>query len=612
MRKFWRIAGGILLVLMLVGGYAAYRTIWGTPFTLNMLANRQTLLFLVRNPELFTQVGVADGTIFDHHSDKLAAVGVEKRDSDYAQAEEFRNELKRFDRAKLSRQEQITYDILMDQYEAGLAFRRFDWLSSEGLYPIAPMWGGEATLPSFLESQHVVKNVKTARNYVRRLVAAGVKLDGLTAEMQRQAKLGVVLPPALLERSLQLVADAVAPKPAEHPLVTSFRTRLATVSDLDAPARDQLIAAATDAVEKRIYPAYARMRAALEGLREVSANQAAGVGRLPDGAAYYALMLKQMTTADYTPAEIHAMGLSEVERISGEMDALLKAQGLADGTVAERMQALAKDPRYLLPNDDAGRAQALARFQAILDDINQRMPESFRTVPKTHLVVERESIAAEKGAAGAHYEPAAMDGSRPGRFVVSLRDLAELPTFGMKTLAYHEGIPGHHFQIATAQNLKDVPLIRQQTLYAAYAEGWALYAERLAAELGLYRDDPTGDLGRLQAELFRAVRLVVDTGMHADGWSREQAIQYMVETTGLHEAEVTSEIERYMGLPGQACAYKVGQLKILALRDKAKAALGDRFDLKAFHAVVLEDGAVPLTMLERFVDEWIAREKATH
>jgi uncharacterized protein (DUF885 family) len=419
-----------------------------------------------------------------------------------------------------------------------------------------------------------------------------------------------VLPPALLERSLVLVHEATVPRPADHALVTSFRTKLDKVQELDAKTRDEFVAAAVDAVATRIYPAYARMNAALEGLRGASANQAAGIGRLPDGPAYYALMLKQMTTTDYTPAEIHAMGLAEVERISAEMDALLKTQGLADGTVAARMQALAKDPHYLLANDDAGRKQALDQFQAILDDMNARMPTYFRTVPTPHLVVQRESLAAEKGAAGAHYEPAAMDGSRPGRFVVSLRDLAELPTFGMKTLAYHEGIPGHHFQIATAQNLKGVPLIRQQTLYAAYAEGWALYAERLAAEIGLYKDDPLGDLGRLQAELFRAVRLVVDTGLHAEGWSREQAIQYMVDTTGMHEAEVTSEIERYMGLPGQACAYKVGQLKILALRDKAKQALGAKFDLKAFHAVVLEDGAVPLTMLEHFVDEWIAREKA--
>jgi uncharacterized protein (DUF885 family) len=224
--------------------------------------------------------------------------------------------------------------------------------------------------------------------------------------------------------------------------------------------------------------------------------------------------------------------------------------------------------------------------------------------------VVRAPAATEKGSAGAYYRRAADDGSRPAQFFVNLRDLNEIPNWTMKTLAYHEGIPGHHFQISIAMGLKGLPLIRQQALYSAYAEGWALYAERLASEIGLYKDEPWGDLGRLQAELFRAVRLVVDTGIHSKGWSRERAIKYMVETTGMPETEVVSEIERYMGLPGQACAYKVGQLKILELRDKAKARLGPRFNLKDFHTVVLENGGVPLFLLEQLVDEWIATGQA--
>jgi uncharacterized protein (DUF885 family) len=202
-----------------------------------------------------------------------------------------------------------------------------------------------------------------------------------------------------------------------------------------------------------------------------------------------------------------------------------------------------------------------------------------------------------------------MDGSRPATFFVNLRDVHETATWTMKTVAYHEGIPGHHFQIAMAQNLKDLPLIRQQPLYSAYVEGWALYAERLAAEIGMYKNDPFGDLGRLEAEMFRATRLVIDTGLHAEGWTREQAIAYMVGTTGMNESEVISEVERYMGQPGQACAYKVGQIKILELRERAKAALGPKFNLKDFHAVVLENGGVPLTMLEMLVDEWISKTK---
>jgi uncharacterized protein (DUF885 family) len=609
-KKFWRIVGWTALGLGLVLAFGVYRTIWGKPFTINMLANRQAVEFLIDNPELFTQIGVADGTIFDRHSDKLAAVGVAKRDADYAQSQKFLDELHDFDRSKLNRQDQITYDILSDFYGTNLAYQRFDWLSSEGLYPIAPMWGTQVTLPNFLLSSHVIKNEKTARNYVKRLEAAGPKLDAVTAETERQAKLGVVEPISLLEKAEVGIADTLKPTPADNPLVTSFVDRMNKVPGLDAALKDSLKQQAIAAVTTSIYPAFERMTAALDALKPEAQKQTDGVARLPDGPAYYALMVKQMTTTDYTPEQIHKLGLDEVTRIDAEMDALLKAQGLKDGTVAARMQTLAKDPRFLYPNTDEGRKQMLARYQQILDEVNARMPEYFRTLPPGKLLVERVPLAAEKGSAGAYYEPAAMDGSRPGKFFANLRDLNEMPMWGMKTLAYHEGIPGHHFQISTAMGLKNLPLIRQQTIYSAYAEGWALYAERFAAEIGMYKDDPWGDLGRLQGELFRAVRLVVDTGLHSQGWSRQQAIDYMVGTTGMAEGGVVSEVERYMGLPGQALAYKVGQLKILELRERAKRELGDRFDLKAFHAVVLENGGVPLTILEQLVDEWIATTKA--
>jgi uncharacterized protein (DUF885 family) len=606
LKKTLKILGFAGLGLLLVAGYAGYRIALGTPFTLKQLANRQAFLFLVANPELFTEVGIIDGTVFDRHSGRLSAVGVEKRDDDYAMQERFVAETKRFDRAALDPQDRLTYDILLDQYESSLSFKRFDWLSSEGLYPIAPMWGTQVQLPNFLETQHVVKNAKTAENYVRRLDAAGAKLDAVTAEMLRQAKAGVILPISLLEQAEIGIADTVRPKPADNALVTSFTERMKAVDGMAPERKAELTRLATVAVTEKIYPAYARMTSALDAERAAAAAQAAGVGRLPDGAAYYAATLKQMTTTDYTPEQIHALGLSEVARVSAAMDALLKSQGLGQGSVAERVHALHRDPRFLLPETEEGRRQLLARYQQILDEVNARMPEYFRTLPATKLIVERVPPDAEKGSAAAYYQQAAMDGSRPGAFFANLRDVGETATWTMKTLAYHEGIPGHHFQVSTALNLKDLPLIRQQTLYSAYAEGWALYAEQLAAEIGMYKDDPFGDLGRLEAELFRAARLVVDTGLHAQGWSREQAIAYMVGTTGMNESAVVSEVERYMGMPGQACAYKVGQLKILELRARAAAALGPKFDLKDFHAVVLENGGLPLTLLEKLVDEWIA------
>jgi uncharacterized protein (DUF885 family) len=605
-KKVLRIVGWSVVVLLLVGAFVGYRIIWGQPFTINQLANRQATFFLVRNPELFTMIGIADGTIVDRHSGKLAAVGVEKRDDDYAFAEQAIADVQKFDRARLEPQEQITYDVLLDFYGSQAAFRPFDWLSSEGLYPISPMFGTQVQLASFLQTSHVVKNEKTARNYVARLQAMGGKLDALTAEMQRQSAAGVVLPSALLERSLVVIDDTIEPAPEESPLVTSFVERMAKAEGLDDTLRASLHDEAIEAVRTSVYPAYERMRAALIAERPKAEGVADGVGRLTDGAAFYQAMLRQFTTSDYTPEQVHELGLAEVARIDAEMDALLKSQGLETGTVAERMAALRTDPRFLFENTEAGREQLLARYRQILDDIAVRMPEYFRTIPPGKLAVERIPASAEKGSAMAYYNPAALDGSRPGTFFANLRDTAELPTWGMKTLAVHEGIPGHHFQIAMARELKDLPLLRQQPIYTAYSEGWALYAERLAAEIGLYEDDPFGDLGRLQAEMFRAVRLVVDTGLHAKGWTRGQAIEYMVGTAGMGEDEVVSEVERYMALPGQATAYKVGQLKILELRERARAALGPKFNLKDFHTVVLESGAVPLTVLEQLVDEWIA------
>ena len=604
-----RLAGWIVLALVAALGYAGYRSAWGKPFTINMLADRQALEFLMRNPEMFTAVGLGEGSVLDRHSGRLAPYTLRQRDEDYAQLTRFLAEVRQFERARLTRQDQITYDILVDQYQTGLAFRRFSWLQGDELYPVSPMFGVEVELSTFMQTVHVIVNDRTARNYVQRLEAMGGKLDQVTAAMQRQAGAGVLLPPSLLEHSVAVIHDLVSAAPADNALVTTFVARMDKVKSLDAARKRQLADLAAAAVGARVYPAYARMSAALEALAPAAATQAAGVARLPDGAAYYALQLRANTTTDYTPGQVHALGLAEVARISGEMDGLLAAHGLAAGSVGERMAALAREPRFLLPDDADGRRQALERYRQILDEVSARMPEYFRNLPARRLAVERVPASQERGSSAAYYQQAAMDGSRPGTFFANLRNMSELPTWSMKTLAYHEGIPGHHLQVSTALGLKNLPLIREQTLYPAYAEGWALYAEQLAAEIGMYQDDPWGNLGRLQLELVRAARLVVDTGIHAQGWSREQAIGYMVATTGKPESEIASEVERYMALPAQACAYKVGELKFLELRARARAALGPKFNLKDFHTVILENGSVPLTLLEQLVDEWIARTR---
>jgi uncharacterized protein (DUF885 family) len=372
--------------------------------------------------------------------------------------------------------------------------------------------------------------------------------------------------------------------------------------------RKRLIVEIQTAVESGIYPAYRRLITEEKELRKHASHEA-GIWRLKGGSAYYADQLKQLTTTDMTPEEIHAYGLSEVARITAEEDAILKSVGLTDGSVSARMKKLASDPRFLYPDTDKGREAQLVRYREILAQMKGELPKVFAHQPSIPLEVERVPVFSEKGAAGAYYQRPSLDGKRPGTFFANERKPSAVAMWMMPTLAYHEGIPGHHMQIATQTEIKELPYQRRMGGNSAFSEGWALYAEHLAKDMGVYDHDPYGDLGRLQAEMFRAVRLVVDTGMHAKQWSREQAISYMVEQTAMDEGEVTAEIERYVVWPGQACAYKIGMKTILEAREKAKAELGPRFDLKGFHAVVLDNGAMPLLLLQKNVTEWAAEKK---
>jgi uncharacterized protein (DUF885 family) len=355
-----------------------------------------------------------------------------------------------------------------------------------------------------------------------------------------------------------------------------------------------------------VFDAYNALILYFEALKS-KATTDAGVWKFPDGDAFYQYQLSLMTTTDYTPEEVHQIGLSEVARIKTEMRDILSIQGYADTSreIGKIIQELNKEERFLYQNNDEGRKEILEGYNTILDEINAGLDNAFDIRPKATMEVKRVPEFKEEGSAGAYYTPPAMDGSAGGIFYANLRAVTETVKFGMKTLAYHEGIPGHHFQIAIQGELEDVPIFRTFPLFIAYTEGWALYAEQLAWELGFYENDPFGNLGRLQAEMFRAVRLVVDTGIHYKKWTREEAIEYMIANTGMTTGEVVTEIERYIVMPGQACAYKIGMLKILELREKAKKKLGNQFDLKEFHNVVLKNGAVPLDILEEIIDDYI-------
>jgi uncharacterized protein (DUF885 family) len=310
-----------------------------------------------------------------------------------------------------------------------------------------------------------------------------------------------------------------------------------------------------------------------------------------------------------TPEQVHELGLKEVDRIHSEMRSILDNVGLTGETISQRMNELRTDPRFQYPSTNEGRQQCINDYQNIINEVDRGITKVFDIRPKVGVKVERVPVFKETGSSGAYYEPASMDGARPGVFFANLRDMKEVPKWSMRTLAYHEAIPGHHFQFGIQQELKGVPTFRKVLPFTAYVEGWALYAERLAWEEG-FEKDPYSDLGRLQDELLRATRLVCDTGIHYKHWTREQAIQYMKDNTGIGELEITSEVERYIVSPGQACAYKVGQLKILELREKAKKELGSKFDIKDFHDVVLKNGAMPLQILEQQVDRYIQNKKA--
>jgi uncharacterized protein (DUF885 family) len=610
MRQFWRITLIVLAVVLVVVGYGGYRTFLGKPFAFNHLLDRQLAYFLLDDPELLTSLGMVDGGWLDFHSDRLTEYSLAKRASDAERLRRYIAQIKEWDRAELDPQEQISYDMSLQIFENFASYDRFAWLGANGdLYPINQIGGIHIGLPNFMQFQHKVSNGLTARNYIDRLRALGPKIDAAERDLVRQAGLGVVPPDFILDKTISGLTSFLAKTPEQNALVTAYAARLSKVTDVSVDEQKQLNADALAAVRDIVYPAYGRLRARLQELRKTASHDA-GVWRLKEGAEFYAARLRDMTTTTLTPDEIHAYGLAEVARITAEMDAILKSQGISEGTVGQRMDKLRLDPRFALQNNPADRERVLTIYRNDTARAMAAAPQYFSRLPKAPVEIHAVPDFAQEGSAGAYYEQPALDGTRPGRVFVNLRDVGEWPIWAIHTTAFHEGVPGHHFQIAMAQELDGLPMLRKIFAPSAFAEGWALYSERLSKEMGLYRDDPFGDLGRLSAELFRAVRLVVDTGMHAKRWSREQAIQYMRDATGNSEGDVVAEIERYVVWPGQACAYKLGMRSIMTMRGKAQAELGSRFDIKAFHAAVLENGGLPLNIFEQNMNSWIAAQRA--
>ena len=513
--------------------------------------------------------------------------------------------LQKYDRKGMNESDALNYDML--QYFLAIQVEGEKYAHHN--YPLNQLFGIQNEFPTFMATQHPVESEADAENYLARLDKTPAIVEQVMEGLLVREREKILPPTFVVEKVLKEMRAFVAVPPAQNILYTSLAEKFdkAGESAVSAAQRKDLLARTETAIRDKVYPAYGKFIAYYDKLLPKTTGNN-GVWALPDGDAFYAYAVKMHTTTAMTPEQVHQLGLSEVARIEAEMDVILRGEGLSLGSVGARVQGVSKRPDQLYPDTDAGRTEVINDFQSIINEIDNGLTPYFNVRPKMGVEVERVPQFREKTAPGAYYNPPAFDGSRPGVFYINLRNTAEVAKFGMRTLAYHEGIPGHHFQIAIQQEMKGVPIFRKVLPFTAFAEGWALYSERLAWEAG-FQKQPLNNLGRLQAEMFRAVRLVVDSGMHYKHWSREQSIAYMLEKTGMSETDVVAEIERYLVMPGQALAYKVGMNKILELRERAKTALGPKFDIKAFHDVVLTGGSMPMALLEQRVDQWVAKQK---
>lgn len=559
---------------------------------LDALLTRQFEAALDKDPEGVTSLGLDVGARARQRAllnDRSSAGFAADRDEAGARL----TELKTVDPAALSPDARLNYDVALFQRQIADGYRRFAWHTPDGWkqtpYGVSQIGGAYIDIPDFLDSTQPIETAPDVDAWMSRLAAFSTALDQDTERTRANAAMGVIAPDFVLAKTrdqLKALRDQPA---AQQPMIRSLIRRagekgLAVDPDKAMALFDGPVKAALD-----------RQVAEIERLLPLSSHQA-GVLRVPDGADYYAHNLRNFTTTEYSPAEIRRIGLEQVADLQSRLDTLLKAQGYTQGTTAERLAGLRAEPRFRFANDDAGRAELLAFVNAEMAAIRARMSEVFPRLPRGDFEVRRVPPSIEAGAPGGYAQGGSLDGARPGIYYINLRDTAEWPRWTLKTLTYHESAPGHLFQGQLAREAGELPLYRRVGGFSAYGEGWGLYSERLADEMGVYENDPFGEIGYLESFLFRACRLVVDTGLHHQDWSREQAIQYFTENVGdPNEAEV----ERYCSSPGQACSYKIGETFMTDLREQMRAR--PNFDLKAFHVAMIDGGNLPLTVLERRV-----------
>ncbi|HBH43534.1 MAG TPA: DUF885 domain-containing protein [Hyphomonas atlantica] len=564
---------------------------------------------LSRNPMYQTYLGVK--TDYDKWNDVSDENAVREMEIQRADMEEMKT---LFD-----------YDLLDDQAKLSWRLAEYELAQAEAAFPFRhhsytfdQMRGVQSSIPAFLVNQHGVTSLSDAEAYVSRLEGISAYLDQHIENAEYSASLGIK-PPAfayayVLNDSKGVITgypftSDVSDGSEDSPLMKDFRgkvTKLVEAETIDQSQADALLSDAVAALTSSVGPAYENVITVMEAHAETATTDD-GAWKLPDGDAYYAMRLNQMTTTGMSAAEIHQLGLDEVARIHGEMRGIMAQVGY-EGTLKEFFEFMRTDEQFYLPNTEEGREAYLSEARHQIELMKEDLPSVFNTFPKADMIVKAVEPFREKSAGKAFYSRPAPDGSRPGTYYANLYRMQDMPTYQLQALAFHEGIPGHHMQIAIAQELEGIPSFRKYGGYTAFSEGWGLYSEYLPKEMGYY-SDPYDDFGRLAMEIWRAARLVVDTGIHDKKWTREQAIQYLLDNTPNPEGDAKKAIERYIVMPGQATAYKIGMIKILELREAARAELGDAFDIAEFHDVVLKDGPVPLSILEENVKTWVASKQ---
>lgn len=538
--------------------------------------------------------------------DKWDQLTDEQSDKELALSKKALADLAQFDVSKLDTQTALSYQLFKQQLEQDIANDKWRYYN----YPVNQMFGLHTGVPSLLINQHQIENESDAKAYIARLNGIPQLFKQLEAQLTKRAELGIIPPkfvfPLAIEASQNIIKGAPFTAGADSTLLEDFRNKVNKLT-LDDGAKQLLIKEAEVALTSSVKPAYDSLIAYLTA-QEKLAGTDDGVWRFKDGEAFYNMALERTTTTKMTADEIHQLGLAEVARIHDEMKAIMQKVGFK-GNLQAFFAFMRDDAQFYYPDTAEGKAAYLAEATRLIDHMKSQLDSLFLVKPKADLIVKAVEPFREESAGKAFYQQPSMDGKRPGTYYANLHNMKDMPKYQMEALAYHEGIPGHHMQIAIAQELGDLPKFRKFGGYTAYVEGWGLYTELLPKDIGLYQD-PYSDFGRLTMELWRACRLVVDTGIHAKKWTRDQAIQYLADNTPNARTEAVNAIERYIVMPSQATAYKIGMIKIVQLRDKAKTALGEKFDIREFHDVVLKNGAVPLDVLESLVDAYIKAKQS--